>query len=37
MDAGSVRSRTTSTYEAAEDFIVPILALRPGRQSTRGP
>ena len=33
MDAGRVRSRTTSTHEAAEDFIAPILALRPGRQS----
>ena len=37
MDAGRVRSRTTSTHEAAEDFVAPILALRPGRQSTRGP
>ena len=34
MDAGSVRSRTTSTHEAAEDFIAPILALRPVRKST---
>jgi len=28
MAAGSVRSRTTSTHETAEDFIRPILALR---------